>query len=133
MVFSNLCYLKRKMRNSGKQSENGYFNAGTYFTSESFLLDNLLFYRKKKEEFFSVPIGDWKNAPCNTKSICSSTFHIYDIHTQKCTEIGGIQFYTALRIFRENGGISKIDEEYMYGKAIDNNFILHCLFTSEYM
>jgi hypothetical protein len=92
-----------------------------------------MFFRKLREEILVKPIGDWDKAPVVVRRIQSSSFHYYNIQTMECKEIEGVQFHRALKIFRDNGGLNKTDEEYMYDKVLDNSFIMYCLFTSDHM
>lgn len=121
------------MREIGKDPDRYYCKAGTSFSSSCFLLDSLMFYRKIKDEFMSTPIGNWKGSPICIHQIQSSTFHVYNIQTQENKDIESCQFYETLDVFRKKGGISKIDEKCMYDKVIDDNFVMYCLLTSEYM
>lgn len=110
-----------------------YYNGGVRFTSDCFLLDSLMFFRKLREEILVSPVGNWTNAPVSVRRIQSSSFHYYNLQTLECKDIEGTQFYRALKIFRDNGGLSKIDEEYMYDKVLENDFVMYCLFTSDHM
>jgi hypothetical protein len=95
-----------------------------------------MFFRKRIEETFTTPIGNWKGAPVNTRIVYYSSFHMLDISKNVSTvpvEIEAGQFYRALDIFKKNGGISKVDEEYLYDKVLENDFVMFCLAKSDYM
>jgi hypothetical protein len=114
----------------GRKGEHWY-KSGTEFTSDCFVLDNLLFYRKKKGEFWTCPIGDWEGAPVSVREVYSSEFFIYNMAEKTTTVIQGIQFYRAMTIRRENGGTSKADEQYVYDKIMDDDFVMYCLIKSD--
>jgi len=108
-----------------KNSNTEIYQAGIGYTSDSFLMDTYLVFRRTKTEYVSTPTALTQRT--------SNTFHIYNLETNTCWQITNIRFFELLDLYESTGGLTKREEEYLYGKVIDNNFAMYCLLTSAYM
>jgi hypothetical protein len=99
--------------------------AGVDFTTDSFLMDTYLIFRKTKTEYVCTPSALIQRT--------SNTFHAYDLSAGLCKNITNKEFYELFNLYEDTGGLTKTDEEYLYDKVIDNNFAMYCLLTSIHM
>lgn len=101
---------------------------GVDLTSDCFLLGTVMFFRRNVNQYESTPL---------VKTLTQySEFYAYNLDTNiltKSIKINGNIFYRALRRFKSKGGLSKIEEKYLYDDIINNNFVRRCLLTSDYM
>ena len=108
-----------------KNSNDKVYQAGIGYTSDSFLMDTYLIFRKTRTEYVYTQYGLIQKT--------SSSFHAYDLSTSLCRIITSSDFYELLSLYNDTGGLTKKDEEYLYDNVIDNNFVMYCLLTSRYM
>ena len=108
-----------------KNCDNEIYAAGSDFTSDSFIIGTNLIHRKLKIEFICTPTTRIQRT--------SSTYHSYDLSTSRCISITSKDFYELLNLYNRTGGITKKEEEYLYDRVIDNNFVMYCLLTSDHM
>lgn len=97
------------------------FFSGIDYTSEIFIRRGLIYFKRTKSIF--------RTEPGALVLSFSDDFFVYDIDKGTCVKLESKPFYDQLSLFYKTG-ISKEDETLIYNKAIDNNFVLFCLFKS---
>lgn len=100
------------------------FKAGVNYTPDSFLLNELIYFRKG--------ISVFKTFQTMLVQSYSSTYHTYNIENHNCQQIKTDTFLEAYYNFQKKG-LDKKREAYLYDKAMEDDFILYFLLTSDLM
>lgn len=100
------------------------FKAGVEYTHDSFLLNELMYFRKN--------VSVLKVSPMILIQSCSNTYHTYDIEKRICEQIETNVFFKAYYSFKKEG-LNKKREAYLYDKAMEDDFILYFLLTSDHI
>jgi len=99
--------------------------SGVEYTSDSFVTGTKLYFRRNVTKCESSESG--------LKSTSYSSFHVYDINGYICETIDAKKYYEEFFLFRLRKGISKAEEKLLYDKVMENNFVMYCLLTSDYL